>query len=745
MAELDVAPDRPTFVDRLKSAYDGWFNPGKPITATAPPGTPARQIDFSQAQNLNWMPRATEPIGFKQLRTFADNCYLVRVIIESMKDRMCTKAWHFRLKALPGEYEALTKERSSNDPRITQLTEFYQTPDSIHSWRKWLRMILEDRLVVDAATLEVQRTKDRRILNFLPIDGATVNVVIDSTGRRPQPPLTAYRQIIKGLPAVDFQADELLYMPANVRTHKLYGYSPVEQTIQLILLFIYKTVFHLDYYSDSDLPIAQIPYPADMNVDNAVRLIREIETRLRGNLEERSRMLPVPAGSEISVIKHEEFSSLFEEWAARVFCFVLGETPTGFIKQNNRATAQQADDSRMESGEEPIMSWVKDEIDAQVQRRDIFNASDIEFVWDERADTDPLKQAQIDQINVGIHKSTPNELRLRDGLSPLDGGDEFPAPATPFGKPEPNPDEDPGEEDTTPSPGGKKPPPKVANKAAGATPQKKTLKIDPGAFTEVRRAATDRIHATLKAFFFTERHRVSTIIGPQLGTVQKAAGDIPDLRVDEVMALIDMGVWDALASQIQADLEDTGRDAVAGVFATLNMDQEGSFFDLSNTYALEYAQARAAEMVGKKWVDGVLVDNPNARWAITQTTREDLRELIARAFAEKWTPAQLAENIDAAFTFSGGRAAMIAETETSLALTAATVNTGKGAGATLKSTQMSNLHDIDDECDDAEAAGEIGIDDFFPDGSLHVPLHPLCHCVELLHIGKEDADETGSD
>ena len=231
MAELEVVPDRPTLIDRLRSSWDGWFNPGKPITATAPPGTPARQIDFSQAQNLNWMPRATEPIGFRQLRMFADNCYLMRVIIESMKDRMCTKSWHFRLKAQPGEATAQTKERSNADPRITQLTEFYQTPDSIHSWKKWLRMVLEDRLVIDAATLEVQRTKDRRILNLLPIDGATINVVIDSTGRRPQPPLTAYRQIIKGLPAVDFQGDELLYMPANVRTHKLYGYGPVEMTV----------------------------------------------------------------------------------------------------------------------------------------------------------------------------------------------------------------------------------------------------------------------------------------------------------------------------------------------------------------------------------------------------------------------------------------------------------------------------------------------------------------------------------
>jgi hypothetical protein len=49
---------------------------------------------------------------------------------------------------------------------------------------------------------------------------------------------------------------------------------------------------------------------------------------------------------------------------------------------------------------------------------------------------------------------------------------------------------------------------------------------------------------------------------------------------------------------------------------------------------------------------------------------------------------------------------------------------------------MSNLHDIDDECDLAQAAGQIPIDDPFPGGALHVPLHPRCCCVEMVHVPK---------
>jgi len=743
MAEQTItAPDKMTFRERLKSTFAGWFAPGAPIQATAPPGTQARQVDFPQAYNLNWMPRPYDPIPFSQLRLFADNCYLMRVIIEKMKDRICAKSWHFRLKPQPGEYASATKERSNKDPRIAKLTQFYAFPDSVHSWKKWLRMILEDSLVIDAPALEVQRNRGSQVINLLPINGDTISLTVDETGRTPMPPLTAYRQIVKGLPAVDFSyglpvenQGQLIYMMRNPRPHKIYGFSPVEQTVQLMLLFIYKTVFDLDFWNESDLPLAQLPVPDTMSVTDAMRLMREIQSRLTGNLGERSKILPTFGSGKIEVIKREPFDVKFEEWAARVFCYIIGEPATGFVQQNNRATAKQADDTREESGEQPLMGWVKDEIDSMVQRPDVMGAADIEFVWDEEAETDSLKQAQVDQINVQIGQRTADENRMRDGLSPIWEDSDGNPPWVGQIAVDPHAAEDDGEQDDdqdpTP-PKGRQPKKKPAGKkTAMKAAQKKTLKIDPGAFTEVRRSATDVIDATLKAFFFTQRHDVSKVIAPYL-EAKKAAGDRPD--PEDVLNQVDWSAWDQLQPKVQDQLLVVARDAVASVFATLGLEPSGGFFDLADKFALEYALTRSAELVGKKWVNGVLVDNPDAKWAITETTREELRDLIGKAFAETWSPAELAKQIDASWMFSPGRAEMIAETETAMALTAATVHTGTEAGATTKSVQMSNLHDVDDECDAAEQAGEVPVESPYPDGSIHVPLHPRCRCVELLHI-----------
>ena len=84
-------------------------------------------------------------------------------------------------------------------------------------------------------------------------------------------------------------------------------------------------------------------------------------------------------------------------------------SPTAFVKQVNRATAETSQDSADAEGLAPLMRWVKDCIDRLLSED--FAAPDLEFAWVAEAAQDPLEQAQIDQIYVSAGIKTINEVR----------------------------------------------------------------------------------------------------------------------------------------------------------------------------------------------------------------------------------------------------------------------------------------------------------------------------------------------
>ena len=111
---------------------------------------------------------------------------------------------------------------------LVKLRAFFESPDGIHDWDGWIRMLLEEMLVIDAATVYVARDNAGTPISLEAWDGATINVVIDKRGRP-----VGYQQILHGVPGDTFDASELVYWPRNVRTHKVYGFSPVEQCLPL--------------------------------------------------------------------------------------------------------------------------------------------------------------------------------------------------------------------------------------------------------------------------------------------------------------------------------------------------------------------------------------------------------------------------------------------------------------------------------------------------------------------------------
>jgi len=137
-----------------------------------------------------------------------------------------------------------------------------------------------------------------------------------------------------------------------------------------------------------------------------------------------------------------------------------------------------------------------------------------------------------------------------------------------------------------------------------------------------------------------------------------------------------------------------------------------------------------------------LVDNPNADWSISQTTRDSLRTIVADGMERGATNDDLARDILDATTFSRDRADMIARTESAMADVNGTYAGWKASGV-VAGKQFMAAPDCCDECQESD--GEIvEIDDEFSAGEP--PLHPNCRCGVLAVLPEDmpgaDNDET---
>jgi Phage portal protein len=402
-----------------------WFGPLDPLKPIAPPDVAGRRFDFPVGYNLTIRPRAYEPVGFGELRGFADAYDLLRLVIETRKDQMERQRWRIRPRA------AKFKRRNAViDPdmtaRIAAAQAFFHKPDGVTRWKTWLRSLLEDMFVIDAATLYCQRTRSGQLCALQQLDGSTIKRLIDDWGRTPQAYATAdgtvvyppaYQQVLKGLPAVDYAARDIVYRPRNVRAHRVYGFSPVQQVLMTVNIALRRQLWQLDYFTEGSIPDALIGVPQSWTPDQIRQFQDYWDTEFSGDLAKRRRAKFVPGESAAKVVqtKEPQHKDDFDEWLARIICYAFSVPPQWAAKVMNRATADNQSAQAEEEGLEPTKEWVKDLIDEILAEE--FASPDLELHWLDEDKDDP---EALFESRLKVGAVTLNEMRDALGLDPYD-------------------------------------------------------------------------------------------------------------------------------------------------------------------------------------------------------------------------------------------------------------------------------------------------------------------------------------
>src|SRR6185312_2175182 len=391
---------------------DDWFGPGQPVPPGAPAEVEGRQFQMPISTNT-LIQTKTEGIRFSQLRMMADTTDIIRLLIEERKDQLCALDWTIHKK---GE-DIRGRGKPVKDAKSGAIEEFLASPDQSHPWQTWLRMLLEDMYVLDAASLYVQKTKGGKLFALRPIDGATIKRIIDGHGWTHAPPLPEYQQILNGIAASDYTTDDLLYLPRNVRANRIYGLSHVEQIIVMAKTWLARQASNLEYYDKGSVPDGFLSASKDWGAQEIKKFQDLFDEQLSGQLGERRKIKVTPSDSKFTATKEPALKSDYDEWLVRIACFCFSVPPIPFIKEMTRATADQSASQSQSGGLEFDRRWVERVMNGIIATQ--LESPDYEFSFQDRESSDPLERAQIDQIYVTAGVLLPDEVRGDLGLAPL--------------------------------------------------------------------------------------------------------------------------------------------------------------------------------------------------------------------------------------------------------------------------------------------------------------------------------------
>lgn len=398
--------------------WDG-YGPGEPLQSE---NRPVRVFDFPIGWNLQSRPRASEPFGFAELRAFA-NVELVRLAIETRKDQVERLDWRVRPKherRLRGRVPR-TPRSAAQEGRIKAIEAFLRKPDGVTLFAPWLRLLIEDLLVLDAPAIEMRRDRASRLVGMDVVPGDTITRLVDATGRTPLPPLPAYQQIIKGQVWADLTTRDLLYLPRNVRPGKMYGFSVVEQIIVTINTAMRRQAAQLAHFASGNTPPGLINAPQEWTPQQLKDYQDWFDARMKGQPDQRAGILWGPHGSKYQPFKDPPLKDDFDEWLARVVCYAFSLPPTPFIKQMNKSTSDNDQERSLTEGLEPLLLWIKRFLDDVIATE--FGDPDLEFDWQTAADIDPKVQAEIDDTYLRNGSLLIDEVREGLGREPIPGGD----------------------------------------------------------------------------------------------------------------------------------------------------------------------------------------------------------------------------------------------------------------------------------------------------------------------------------
>jgi hypothetical protein len=333
----------------------------------------------------------------------------------------------------------LFKATGTKSKKRDEIEQFLKTtgviddPDREDTFIKYSTKIIRDMLEIDQIATEIQYDRGRKPIAFWGVDAATIEKIVPG---QDNPEDIRYVQVINHIPCAFYTKDELILDFQNPRTdirYSFYGYSYVEQAIDLVTSVINAFTYNAGFFTENRLPRGMLLIDGDASQETVAAMEGFLEEALSGSPARQWKIPIIPsgikkgeAGNKIQFVelhgKNREME--FMQWldylnsgVASIFSTTLEDL--GIHSQKSQPV--------WDSNKEPVikltkglilgdtLSFYQDYVNQIIEK--FYPDYQLEFVGYEK--DDPKEVVDIDKAEIESYK-TLNEKREEKGLKALD-------------------------------------------------------------------------------------------------------------------------------------------------------------------------------------------------------------------------------------------------------------------------------------------------------------------------------------
>ena len=302
--------------------------------------------------------------------------------------------------------------------------------------------ILRDALEIDQVATEIGRTVSGKVYAFWAVDGATIERVLPN---QDNPFHIKYVQVIDSIPQAFYPEDSLIFDYQNPRSdvrYSFYGYSPVEQAIDLITSAINAFTYNAGFFTENKLPRGMLLLDGNANQETVEQMEDYLCDIMSGTTANQWRVPIIPAGNgtsgENNSIKWVSLGGTnkemeFQGWldfltSAIVSLFGCSMEELGLHSSKSQPMFEHNTTPEIEASKSLVLgdmlAFLQQYINQILEKA--YPGYEIEFVGYER--DDPKQILDLTKTELESFK-TLNEVRKEKGLKPIeaDWADKCPA------------------------------------------------------------------------------------------------------------------------------------------------------------------------------------------------------------------------------------------------------------------------------------------------------------------------------